>query len=64
MDEETIDLIARLGTRVAMIMEDHCDKALSLRGMDREELTQAVKDLGEAVNQMAALLATAKVLLP
>jgi hypothetical protein len=62
MDEENIDLIARLGTRVAMIMEDHCDKARSLGQMEREELVEAVKDLDDAVNQMAALLAAAKML--
>lgn len=63
MDEETIEQIARLGTRIAMIMEDHCDQALSFGRMDRETLSEALKDLDEAVSQMAALLAAAKLLL-
>lgn len=45
IDKKTIKQIARLSTRIAMIMDDCCDEAVSLGRMDRQTIVDSFKDL-------------------
>jgi hypothetical protein len=63
MDDDTTDLIARLCTRVGMIMEDASVIALTISGSEPGDLPLAIDELEGAARQIKALVAAARALL-
>lgn len=63
MDDDDHDLIARLCTRIGMIMEDASPIALGVGGMDHARRRAAIAELSAAASQIAALLTAAELLL-
>ena len=62
MDDDTKDLVIQLCTRIGMIMEDTSMVALSVRGMEHNERTAALREIERAANRIHALAAAAKAL--
>ena len=62
MDEDTIDLIVALCTRIGMIMEDTSVIALTLRGATEIQRHEAVADIKAASDYIAALVGAVQVL--
>ena len=63
MDDDTTDLIARLCTRVGMIMEDASVIALTVSGIEPSNRQAAIDELEGAARQINALVAAARALL-
>jgi hypothetical protein len=63
MDDDTADLIARLCTRVAMIMEDASVIALTMSEIEPGNRQVAIDELEGAAKRTNALIAAARALL-
>lgn len=63
MDDDTKDLIARLSTRIGMIMEDASVVALSGARGSAAEVTSSVARIEHASEQIAGLVQATRVLL-
>lgn len=63
MDADTKNLIAELGTRADMAIEDCCDQALSLGTLSDEALPEAIAAIEAAIARMAAFVTAAQKLL-
>ena len=63
MDEDTRDLISRLGTRIGMIMEDTNVTALTLGRMELQELGPAIDTLVKAGARISIFVAALKELM-
>lgn len=63
MDDDTADLIARLCTRVGMIMEDASVIALTISGREPGNRRAAIDELEGAARRINALIAAAKAFL-
>lgn len=57
MDEDTLELIIRLGTRVGMIMEEANPVALMMTGLSEAQVRAAIAALAKASDEIAALVA-------
>lgn len=57
MDENTAELIALLGTRIGMIMEDVSETALTLGRMEQAEMAAAIDTLDHASTAISAMIA-------
>lgn len=60
MNDNRHDLIIRLCTVVGMIMEDTSELALTVRGVDDDNLAGRLGEIDEAVRQMQVLTTAAK----
>lgn len=63
MDDDTADLIARLCTRVGMIMEDASVIALTVSGIEPSNRQETIDELESAARRTNALIAAARALL-
>jgi hypothetical protein len=63
MDEEAIDLIRRLSTRIGAIMEDESVVALVWKDPEQVSMPERLERLEEAGKAISALAAAAKVLM-
>lgn len=63
MDDDTSDLITQLCRHIGMIMEDHCDLALTIGRLEQDPRALALDRLVTAAAQISALSQAAKVLL-
>lgn len=61
MDDDRRDLVIRLCTEVGIVMEDMSPVALAAAG-NKNELLNRLDELGDAIGEMSALLAAARVL--
>ena len=57
MDDDTTELIARLGTRIGMIMEDVGEIALTLGPMKPADRVVAINALDKAATAISAMVA-------
>lgn len=62
MDENTVELIAQLCTRIGMIMEDASVVALTIGNIDGDGMQQVVADLQRAADNISRLVAAVKAL--
>jgi len=62
MDDNCYDPVAELGTRIGMLMEDHCELALTMGSLTPELQGQAITKLEIALTHMITLLDAAKAL--
>ncbi|WP_221794164.1 hypothetical protein [Aquisediminimonas sediminicola] len=62
IENELLDMADRLCTVVGMIMEDHHSLAVASSRTDAEARHQDIEQLATAVQNMATLIAAAKVL--
>ena len=62
MDDDTEDLVIHLCTRIGMIMEDSSVVALSVRGMEHNQRTAALREIERAADRIHALVSAAKAL--
>lgn len=59
MDADDLELIARLCTKVGMVMEDASDIAITTSGRQSDSIRATVAELTTAANTIAALLGAA-----
>lgn len=57
MEDDTLDLVIRLATRIRMIMEDAGPIALQMAGQSEVEVQGVVEALSKASGKIAALMA-------
>ncbi|MFM6829713.1 MAG: hypothetical protein ACKOVA_05170 [Novosphingobium sp.] len=57
MEDDTLDLVIRLATRIGMIMEDASPIALRMAGQSEVEVRSSIEALSMASGKIAALMA-------
>ena len=60
MDDGKTDKLARICTRIGMLMEDASTDALTIGSMGSAERTRALERLGVAIEEMQSLLTRAR----
>lgn len=57
MEDDTLDLVIRLGTRIGMIMEDVGPIALRMAGQSEVEVRSSIEALSTASGMISTLMA-------
>jgi hypothetical protein len=62
MDENAVDLVVQLCTRIGMVMEDAGPEAITIAGMDHDCRRAAIQGLDTSIAEMRALIDAAMAL--